>query len=223
MFVAHSSYIYESNGGRTTETRQAGKQEDTTPKRGSYLPNYFDRTQTKARRFLAAIFLTDRSPCGCASASFSRASSSLWRVPLVRTRGRICTWYASTPVVSQPCAACLTMQLTLAQPTGSCRLGVSLPRAVVRRNVGHSGSYLRRSTRCCNCRRWLSTGFYFASIWAQSLSMHSTRSASSLASTPREQQHSTPIPPRRRLKLTLPRQSQQFARARMRTCPRVDS
>ena len=44
-------YIYKSNGGRTTETRQAGKQEDTTPKRGSYLPNYFDRTQTKARKF----------------------------------------------------------------------------------------------------------------------------------------------------------------------------
>jgi len=33
----------KSNGGRTTETRHAGKQEDTTPKRGTSLPNYLDQ------------------------------------------------------------------------------------------------------------------------------------------------------------------------------------
>jgi len=44
-------YVYKSNGGRTTETRHAGKQEDTTPKRGSSLPNYLDQTQTMARKF----------------------------------------------------------------------------------------------------------------------------------------------------------------------------
>jgi len=44
-------YIYKSNGGRTTAKRYAGKQEDTTPKRGSSLPNYLDRTQTMARKF----------------------------------------------------------------------------------------------------------------------------------------------------------------------------
>ena len=40
-------YIYISNGGRTTETRHAGKQEVTPPKRGSSLPNYLDQTQTR--------------------------------------------------------------------------------------------------------------------------------------------------------------------------------
>jgi len=42
--------IYKSNGGRTTDTRHAGKQEDTTPKRGGSLLNYLDQTQTMARK-----------------------------------------------------------------------------------------------------------------------------------------------------------------------------
>ena len=41
------SYIYKSNGGRTTGTRHAGKQEVTPPKRGSSLPNYLDQTQSR--------------------------------------------------------------------------------------------------------------------------------------------------------------------------------
>ena len=43
--------LYKSNGGRTTETRHAGKHEDTTPKRGGSLLNYLEQTQTMARKF----------------------------------------------------------------------------------------------------------------------------------------------------------------------------
>ena len=47
LYISTVVVIYKSNGGRTTETRQAGKQEDITPKRGSSLPNYPYRTQSR--------------------------------------------------------------------------------------------------------------------------------------------------------------------------------
>ena len=37
LYISTVVVIYKSNGGRTTETRQAGKQEITPPKRGSSL------------------------------------------------------------------------------------------------------------------------------------------------------------------------------------------
>ena len=40
----------KSNGGRTTDTRHAGKHEDTTPKRRDSPLNYLDQTQTNARK-----------------------------------------------------------------------------------------------------------------------------------------------------------------------------
>ena len=43
-------YIYKSNGGRTTDTRHAGKHEDTTLKKGGSQLNYLDQTQTNARK-----------------------------------------------------------------------------------------------------------------------------------------------------------------------------